>query len=108
MAWDGMRWHDTRVRLLSRAVGELTALTVDELMLATGLESLDTANPLVAQDYPDSTGTPSFRITGVAFDVRVVYEGSISRFASNRPPKAQARAARNLPQSPTIRMMTSH
>ena len=87
-----MRSHDTRVRVLSRAGSELNTLTVDELMQATGLASLDNANPLVAKDYPDSTGTPSFRITGIAFDVRIVYEGSISRFASNRPPKAQARA----------------
>ena len=57
-----MRWHDTRVRLLSRAVGELTALTVDELMLATGLESLDTANPLVLREHllrADLSGRPA-------------------------------------------------
>ena len=42
--------------------------------------SLDTRNPKVwneFKDYPSTTGNPSLRLTGISFDVRIIYAGSL-------------------------------
>ena len=77
------------VLVKSFAEGALVTFTISELMQATGISSLDATDPVVAADNPTAVGNPSYRITGIAFEIRVVYEGSISRFASNRPPHAK-------------------
>lgn len=75
------------------AAGSPVSLTVSELLQMTGLGTLDDVDPVVVATYPDTTGTASYRITGIAFDVRVVYFGSISRFRYGNPPRAQIRVS---------------
>ena len=55
-------------------------LKLDQLLQYSGLGSLDTPNPAVAAEYatyPSTSGNPSLRITGVNFQVRVIYSGSL-------------------------------
>lgn len=67
----------------------LIELTVKDMLNYTGIGSLDVADWEVAGRYKESTGIPSFRITGIKLDLRITYEGSLSIFASDRPPKAK-------------------
>ena len=60
------------------AMGGSIRLPLTELLSAAGISSLDDTNTLVQSDYPASSGNPSFRITGLAFDIQVNYEGSLT------------------------------
>ena len=60
------------------ASGGTIRLPLTALLDAAGIESLDDTNELVQSDYPSSSGNPSYRITGLAMDIRVNYEGSIT------------------------------
>ena len=69
-------------------------LNIKTLIEECGLGKLDEADPVIQSDYPSATGIPSYRITGIQFDVRVIYSGSL--WDATRPPKATVHIQPNL------------
>ena len=76
--------------------GNAIQIPVEKLFEWTGIGDLDSGDPVVKDQYPLHTGTPSYRITGVNFDLRVVYTGSLTStqypwlapFLDSQPPIA--------------------
>ena len=74
--------------------GSLVSFSTTELFAWTGLGTLDMPDPYVANvddaanNKPPRTGNPSFRMTGIKFDLRVIYSGSLSHYVSDRVPSA--------------------
>ena len=61
--------------------GDLIALSVAEMIQWIGLNDIDSPDPELA-------GGPSLRLSGISFDLRLLYSGSVSAVANDRRPSA--------------------